>query len=288
MAVDLHIHTAASSDGEFTPREIVELARANQLEAIALTDHDTVNGLEEGLYWGEQSGLEVIPGCEIASSHHGKWVHILGYFIDYRHPAIERLCSNLQNEWQQNIDAQIAKLRESGFYLEKEKVLEDSPRPMFNSYGTVMFADPRNDQNQLLNKYRHQENGVIRFCMDWVVPGKPYNAPQGTPEAAEVVNVIREIGGIPILAHPAATLTEEDDPLIDDLLGFGIAGLEVYCSYHQLKQEEHYLAYCRKKGVLVTCGSDFHGKFKPHVKMGGVKNNSYQVVEQLKSYLRDH
>lgn len=290
MAVDLHMHTTASSDGEFSPREIVELAKTNQLQAIAITDHDTINGLEEGLYWGERSGLEVIPGCEIASSYKGKWLHILGYFIDYHHHEIERLCDKLQDEWRQNIDAQIARLREAGFYLEKEKVLEDSPRPMFNSYGTAIFADARNDHNQLINEYRGQENHVVRFCMDWMVPGKPYNAPQGTPGPEEVIDIIKNIGGVPILAHPGATLRpQDDDPLIDELLDFGIAGLEVFCSYHQSEQEEHYLRYCQEKRILVTCGSDFHGKLKPHVRIGQVKNNTYEVVERLKTYhLHDH
>ncbi len=287
MAVDLHIHTTASSDGEFSPREIIEFAKANQLQAIALTDHDTVNGLEEGLFWGERYGLEVIPGCEISSSHKGKWLHILGYFIDYRRREITSLCDRLRDEWQQNIDAQIAKLREAGFYLEKDKVLEDSPLPMFNSYGTAIFADARNDRNQLINDYRSQENPVIRFCMDWIVPGRPYNAPQGTPEAEEVIDIISVIGGVPILAHPGATLHAEDDAVIDDLLRFGIAGLEVFCSYHKEDQEQYYLNYCREHELLVTCGSDFHGKLKPHVRMGQVKNNTYDVVERLKMYLHD-
>jgi predicted metal-dependent phosphoesterase TrpH len=288
MAIDLHIHTAASSDGEFSPQEIVELAKAKQLQAIAITDHDTVNGLEEGLYWGEKNDLEIIPGCEISSIYKGKWLHILGYFIDYHHSEIMSLSNKVAQEWLNNIDAQIAKLRESGFYLEKEQVLEDSPRPMFNSYGTTIFADPRNNNNQLLNEYRSKQNHVVRFCMDWIIPGKPYNSPQWTPNAEEVINVIKNIGGIPILAHPAATLSFEDDNLIDDLLEFGIAGLEVFSSYHREEQEEHYFRYCREKEILYTCGSDFHGKLKPDIKIGQVKNNSYEVVEQLKAFLHNH
>jgi predicted metal-dependent phosphoesterase TrpH len=288
MAVDLHLHTTASSDGEFSPREIVELAKANRLEAIALTDHDSVNGLEEGLYWGQKLGLEVIPGCEIASSHEGKWLHILGYFIDYRHPEIVLLCDRLQSSWENNIDAQIARLREAGFYLEKDKVLEDNPRPMFNAFGAAMFADPRNDRHQLLNEYRGRENYVIRFCMDWVAPGRPYNAPQGTPEATDVIKIIKDTGGVPILAHPGATLGPEDDALIDELLTSGLAGLEVFCSYHKEEQEEHYSRYCSERRILVTCGSDFHGKAKPHVKMGAVKNNTYGVLARLKASLYLH
>jgi predicted metal-dependent phosphoesterase TrpH len=287
MAVDLHMHTSASSDGEFSPRAIVELAKANQLQAIALTDHDTVNGLDEGLYWGERYGLEVIPGCEIASGHGGKWLHILGYFIDHHHHEMAQLCSRLQNQWLQNIDAQIVKLRDAGFYLEKEKVLEDSPRPMFNSYGTAIFQDARNDQNELINQYRGQENYIVRFCMDWIVPGRPYNAPQGTPAAEEIIGIIKDIGGVPILAHPGATLQADDDTIIDDLVRSGCAGLEVFCSYHQEEQEQHYLRYCLEHDLLITCGSDFHGKLKPHVRMGQVKNNTYEVVERLKAYLHE-
>lgn len=123
MAVDLHIHTAASGDGEFSAREIMQRAKEAQLEAVAITDHDTVDSVEEAVYWGKKAGLEVIPGCEFSTVYQDKWFHILGYFIDCQHSDIQAWCQMIEQARQDNVDAQIARLCEAGFYIEKDKVL---------------------------------------------------------------------------------------------------------------------------------------------------------------------
>ena len=117
MAVDLHIHTVASGDGEFSAREIIERAQEVRLEAVAITDHDTVDSVEEAIFLGEKAGLEVIPGCEFSTVHQGKWFHILGYFIDYQHADIQAWCQMIELARQDIVEAQIAKLREAGFYI---------------------------------------------------------------------------------------------------------------------------------------------------------------------------
>ncbi|MHC1746750.1 MAG: PHP domain-containing protein [Negativicutes bacterium] len=111
MSVDLHIHTVASGDGEFSPQEIIQLAKTNQLQAIAVTDHDTVHSVEEAIYWGNKYGIEVISGCEFSSIYKGKWLHVLGYFIDYNHSAVKQWCDRIQKGRLENVDAQIIKLR---------------------------------------------------------------------------------------------------------------------------------------------------------------------------------
>jgi len=282
MTVDLHIHTVASGDGEFAPREIIERAKEAKLHAIAITDHDSVASLEEAIHWGEKAGIEVIPGCEFSASYKDKWFHILGYFIDDCHPGILEWCRRIDKARQDNVDAQIAKLREGGFYLDKDKVLEIGTQPMPICYGGAIFADSRNDHNQLLKPYRLLDNPVLRFCLDWIVTGRPYNSPQYIPGVNEAVDCIVQCGGVPVLAHPAATLSLTDTILLKELLELGIVGVEAFTTWHTKEQEDYYFQFCQEKGILATSGSDFHGKSKPHIRIGQARNNSYDIVRRLK------
>jgi predicted metal-dependent phosphoesterase TrpH len=284
VAVDLHIHSIASSDGEFTARELVEMALQLKLKAIAVADHETVKSVEEGVSWGEKLGVEVIPACEIVSKHLGVTLHILGYFVDIKSEQLLNLCKKVDEARIQVIDVQIAKLREAGFYLDKEKVMEDCNNtiPVGGSYVNVVFADPRNRENPLIKEYMQKDNYVVRFLFDYLNVGKPFYVPQYIPEAVEVIKVFEASGGLPILAHPGSTLTKEQTYIIDDLLKQGILGLEVYTSHHNEDQEKYYFAYCQEKNLLYTSGSDYHGRFKPKVKLGQIKNNTYEVVKALK------
>jgi len=282
MVIDLHVHTTASSDADYTPQEIVEMAVNKKLWTIAIADHDSVAGLEEGLYWGHKLGLEVIPGCEFYTEHKGKWLHILGYFLDFKSPQMISYTQSIIEGRKRTVQKQIGKLKETGLYLEEETVLQRTPSPMYHVYAEVIFADSRNKNNPLLKKYKQVSNPVVGFCMDWVVPGKPLNVPQYSPQAKTVIELIRALGGVPILAHPAVTLTPDDDVIIDDLVKLGLAGLEVYTSWHNEINEKHYEAYMQDKELIVTCGSDFHGKLKPKAKLGEIKNNNYEAVEKLK------
>ena len=259
MTVDLHIHTTYS-DGQFSPREIIEMAREMKLEAVAITDHDTVKGLEESLYWGEKYKLEVIPGCEFCVQHLGKWLHLLGYFVDFEDEGLRGLCDQIELDRSDGLDKQINKIQQGGFYLEKGKVLENNSHPMYDSFVNAIFADPRNKENPILQSYVGRENMIISFCQDWIIPGKKLNSPQFIPEAVDVIKIIVASGGVPILAHPGYPLDINENYVIDDLGEHNLAGLEVFTSWHNKEQEAHYLHYCQEKKILMTSGSDFHGK----------------------------
>lgn len=122
--------------------------------------------------------------------------------------------------------------------------------------------------------------------MDWIVTNRPYNAPQYIPEVEAVIKLITKCNGVPVLAHPAATLSKNDDSLIHQLIYMGIKGVEAFTTWHTQEQKEYYDRFCQERGILATCGSDFHGKSKPHIHIGQVKNNDYRVVELLKKLAR--
>ena len=282
MAVDLHIHTVASGDGEFSPREIIRFAKEKKLDSIAITDHDSVESVEETIYLGENCGIEVIPACEFSSRYQDTWLHILGYFLDYKSPAISAWCAEIAKNRLDNVDVQIDKLQEAGLYLDKEKFLQDNPQPMPICYGKALFDDARNKNNKLLEPYREMDNCLVQFALDWLVSGQPYNVPQELPAVEDVVNLIINNGGIPVLAHPAVTLGTSSDDVVSKFLSLGVQGVEASTSWHKQEEREHYLQFCQERNVLATCGSDFHGRSKPHIELGQVENNSDDVVEQLK------
>ncbi|MDD2401839.1 MAG: PHP domain-containing protein, partial [Clostridia bacterium] len=265
-------------------KKLVEMAKGLGLEAIAIADHESIASVEEGVYWGGKFGVEVISACEIVVKHREKTLHLLGYYIDTKNKKLLALFNKVNENRKQVIDVQIEKLREAGFYLEKDKVMADCNYkiPVGGSYVNVIFADKRNIDNPIIKEYMKKDNYVIRFLFDYLNVGRPYYVPQFVPEALDVIKIIEESGGVPILAHPGSNLDEEETYIIDDLIKYGILGLEVYTSHHDEAKERYYFKYCQDNKLLYTCGSDFHGRFKPKVKMGNIKNNNYEVVEALK------
>lgn len=289
MGIDLHIHTIASSDGEHTSRKVVEMAQTIGLQAIAITDHDTVHGVEEGVYWGIRQGLEVIPGIELSAEYKGKWMHILGYFIDINDRELISLGEKVRNDRWRGVDQQIKALEAQGFFLEKEQVMAiaTGDTPLYSAYSTAIFNDPRNRENPVLKSYSGGDNYLLKFCEDYMVRGKAAFIEQFIPDATEVLAVIRESGGVPVLAHPGSSLGPEDDELIRELLPHGLKGLEVYTSRHNREQENHYLACCQRENLISTCGSDFHGRLKPYVQLGQLHGNEYKVLDALRESLRE-
>ena len=282
MAVDLHIHTVASGDGEFSPQAIIRFAKEKELETIAITDHDSVDSVEEAICLGEKCGIEVIPACEFSSRYEDTWLHILGYFLDYQSPAIREWCRNIAKNRLDNVDEQIAKLQEAGLYIDKEEFLKENPQPMPICYGKALFEDARNKNNKLLEPYREMDNRLVQFALDWLVSGQAYNVPQALPSAEDVISLIVNNGGIPVLAHPAVTLGTSSDDVISKFLSLGVQGIEASTSWHKKEEQDYYLQFCQEKNILATCGSDFHGRSKPNIALGQVENNSNEVVEQLK------
>ena len=144
------------------------------------------------------------------------------------------------------------------------------------------FEDARNKNNKLLEPYREMDNRLVQFALDWLVSGQAYNVPQALPSAEDVISLIVNNGGIPVLAHPAVTLGTNSDDVISKFLSLGIQGIEASTSWHKKEEQDYYLQFCQEKNILATCGSDFHGRSKPNIALGQVENNSNEVVEQLK------
>jgi len=257
----------------------VRLAKAGGLIAMALTDHDTVDGLPEAVAAGEKLGVEIIPGVEISAQFSGGTMHILGLFVDYHNGLLdERLAVLKQARLDRNPQI-IAKLNALGIPVTMARVEEISGggqvgRPHIAR--ALMELGCVSDLQDAFDKY-----------LGWRKPGyvSKFRFP---PEAA--LAMIREAKGIPVLAHPF-TLNQGSAyalrNLVIELKGQGLAGLEVFYSDHTREQQALYLKLAQELNLLITGGSDFHGLNKPEISLGSMPSQNrltYKLVTALKTW----
>jgi predicted metal-dependent phosphoesterase TrpH len=276
--IDLHTHSTAS-DGSLPPAEVVRLAQEAGLKALALTDHDTTDGLAEAVAAGDKLGVEVIPGVEISAQFTDDAMHILGYFIDFASGKLAARLAVLKQARKERNPKIIAKLNALGLGITMEQVERLSGggqvgRPHIAR--ALMQSGYVSTMQQAFDIYL--KNG-----------GKAYVAKYRFPPP-EALAMIREAGGVPVLAHPftlgmgsAAALKE----LLLDLKANGLAGIEIFYADHSPEQEAMYLKLARELGLLITGGSDFHGDNKPDVTLGNIRSKNrltYDLVTAMKAW----
>jgi 3',5'-nucleoside bisphosphate phosphatase len=260
---------------------VVRLAKAGGLTAMALTDHDTVDGLPEAVAAGERLGVEVIPGVEISARFPGGTMHILGLFVDYTDGRLDERLGVLK---QARIDRNpqiIAKLNALGIPITMARVEEIS--------GGGQVGRPHIARALLEGGYiRTMDEAFERYLGN---RGPAYvHKFRFLPE--EALAMIREAQGIPILAHPF-TLNQGSAyalrHLLIELKGQGLAGLEVFYPEHTPEQEARYLKLAQDLDLLITGGSDFHGLNKPEIALGSIPCQgrlTYNLVTALKVWCR--
>lgn len=280
--VDLHIHSTAS-DGSFSPREVVTMARDRSLKAVALTDHDTIDGVAEAIQTGEQLGIEVIPGIEISAYFPAGTMHILGYFIDYRQPSFNHQLQVLKQAREERNPRIVEKLNRLGMSISWPEILQVSGGGQIGRPHIARVLVNRGyvkDQQEAFDRYLGQ--GAAAYVPKFRLP------------PAEAMALIKQAKGIPVLAHPftlGLTSLEQLKLQLQDLQALGLAGLEVYYPEHSPALQSGYLGLARELGLLVTGGSDFHGAIKPGIELGRGPHQrylTYDLVRGLKAWLRTH
>ncbi len=276
--IDLHVHSTAS-DGSYAPTEVVRQAKEGGLIAIALTDHDTVDGLPEAVVVGDQMGLEVIPGVEISAQCPGGTMHILGLFVNYTNGHLDERLAVLKQARVDRNPRIIAKLNALGIPITLARVEAISGG---GQVGRPHIA-------RALMEAGYVTSIQQAFDIYLRMGGKAYVSKFRFPPD-QALAMIREVQGIPVLAHPftlglgsAFALKN----LVMDLKNLGLAGLEVYYSEHTPEQEALYLKLARELGLLVTGGSDYHGLNKPEIALGNMPSQeklTYKLVEALKAW----
>lgn len=278
--VDLHTHSNAS-DGTLSPQDLVCLARERGLKAIALTDHDTIDGLAEAVAAGLRLGVEVIPGVEISARHPGGSMHILGYFLDYENAGLDRRLAVLKQARKDRNPQIISKLNALGIPLTLEQV------ERYSGHGQM----GRPHIARALFEAGYVQSIQEAFDIYLGNQGKAYVSKFRFPPE-EALDMIREARGVPVLSHPFTLGLEHPEALrekLKELKALGLAGVEVYYPEHSPEQEALYLSLARELDLLITGGSDFHGENKPEVELGRIncqRKLTYDLVEGLKAWRR--
>ena len=280
VRIDLHTHTTAS-DGSLSPEELVQLAKHQGVSALAVTDHDSVAGLHRAKAEGERLGIEIIPGIEISCLYGGIELHILGHFINAENPRLEAMLTTYLASRDERNPRIVERLRELGCDLSYEEV------KAFAGPGTI--GRPHIAQVLLRKGYV----GSIAEAFDrYLADGGPAYVPRALPTPAEAIGLIRQIGGIPILAHPVyiSRLREPIEQICATLKNAGLLGIESLYSTHTRQQTDRYLIIAREQGLLVTGGSDFHGDVKPDILVGtGFGNLEVQadLLEPMRALVKE-
>jgi predicted metal-dependent phosphoesterase TrpH len=282
--VDLHMHTTAS-DGELSPEELVARCDAVGLRTIAVTDHNSMHNVVRAGAACAERGIELVTACEISTRWRGREHHCLAYFVPLddatfrgRIEAVRQADLARSRQWVENA-------RREGFAITWEMVeaRAGADRVVPFSYLREVFVTAGADDPRL-NAYRGEK--PPNLWADWFAPGKPLaTEPPYQPDLPEAIAWVREAGGVPVLAHPGATLGPlEPEATFAELAAEGLGGVEAWTTWHRPEQSERFAAAAEKAGLAVTSGADFHGPIvKPFVRdPGQVTHNGPEVVEGLR------
>jgi hypothetical protein len=258
--IDLHTHTNRS-DGTFTPPELVRLASQRGLEVVAITDHDTTDGLEEGSGAGRELGVEVVPGVELSAEHQGTSVHVLCYWMDREDEGLQAELVRLRSERYLRGEVMVEKLRSLGYSISFERVREIA--------GNGNIVRPHIAQALVeAGVVADEEEAFDRLIGD----DGPAHVPKHALAPLEALELVHRAGGVCVLAHPGMWSAEAPVPedLIEAMAEAGMAGLEADHSDHSPEQREHYRDLAKRLGLVVTGGSDCHGTRYDPVRLGSV------------------
>ena len=273
--IDYHIHTVFSTDADHTPQEIVAMAKKNGVRRFAVADHNRIDNIQKTKELAEKEGITVVPGVEIDCESEGVHFHMTAYRFDLQDPFFDELYhfyydQNRVNTWKakeqfcqamglQIPDEQLQPYAKDGILVPEE-------------IAAYLLSHSEYDDLSWLDPYRpggkRSDNPNVNFYWDFFSQGKPGATKGKTLSADEVIRRVHQAHGLCVIAHPGANFREHED-VLERLLD-KVDGMEVYSSYHTLEQTQHYHRLACERGLLISCGSDFHGHHKPMIEVGKI------------------
>lgn len=274
MTIDLHVHSTFS-DGSMSPTELVNYAHKLRLSAISITDHDTIEGVEEAVSAGNRTGVEVVPGLELSIKHGDCTVHLLGYFFRPTDNSLHLVLRRLQAGRLERNKIILSLLGSLGIHIEMQELEEisghgQSGRPHIAQI--LMHKGAVSSMEEAFGRY--------------LAKGGLAYAPRDLLHADEAIALIKNAGGFAVLAHPQQIEKSGKDvtALIGKLRAAGLDGVEVYYPTHSRQFKKKLLAIAKRLNLLVTGGSDYHGTIRPGTTLAGGRNCSVpmNILEEMK------
>lgn len=275
--IDLHVHTN-TSDGSETPENTVKFAKEIGLSAIAITDHDTADGVRAAQAAGDKYGIEVVSGMELGCGWYGREVHMLGYFIDPEADCLKATLNWIVNDREMRNRKVAALMSEDGIRVDVDELMEKHPGAIL---GRPHFA--------LCLVEQGYATSISEAFYKFLDPGRKYYIRRNFLSVEEAAGMIRRAGGKPVIAHPGQYKLSEDrlTELMERSRDAGVEGLECFYSGYGPEEVAEYLALAEKYGFCPTGGSDWHGKHKTAIQLGSGKNGElnipYEILENLRN-----
>lgn len=277
MKVELHCHTNIS-DCPLSIEEVLSLAFAQEVTYLAVTNHDTTKGLKEAIEWGKRIGVEVIPGIEVSGFdfERNRRVHILGYFVEPGHQAIEAVCQPLIEQRHQASKEMVERLNAAGYQISWERCLKiaDGGTGVYKQHIMQALIEANYTDSiygslykKIFNRGENGEQPGIAFM------------PMKYIDAKMAVKIILEAGGVPVLAHPGQYGNFE---MVPELVEAGLQGIEVWHPLHNKQHEEQAKRVANEFNLVKTGGSDFHGAYGEKLVLLGSKSPGVETVQELK------
>jgi predicted metal-dependent phosphoesterase TrpH len=284
LKADLHIHSKHSPDGELEVREVLNACKSAGLGIISITDHNLVKGIPEARKFGSKYGIKVIPGIEIDCNYKGIDLHVLGYNINWESRDFAALEDQIAGKVMGSFLVMIDNLSKAGIEVDADEVLlkAGGQLPCAELIAEVLLSNANYNDNEKLRPYRkgggRSDMPYINFYLDYFAQGKPAYVKIDYMSYHEAIALIKRNNGVPVVAHPGLNLRGREETILE-LLDNGAEGLEAFNNYHDYEQITYFAGITQRRSVLMTCGSDFHGKNKPLIRPG-----AYRTVNQFEDY----
>lgn len=273
LQADLHIHTTAS-DGVFTPSKVVLRAKAKGVSLLSVTDHDTVAGLHEAKDCALKQGLQFVSGVELSAGG-GAEVHVLGYGLDCEHASLKSFLSEMQQERVDRAERILEKLRALHMPIEMEEISLDAN----SALGRPLIA------RAMVAKGYVQD--VQRAFDLYLNSGRPAYVPRRKIDVCTAIELLKEVGAVPVLAHPSLIRMTGSDLKnnLSEWIDAGLMGIEIYHPAMTCDDRMRWLSVARRNQLLVTGGSDFHAIGDKHADIGDMVSGWEKCSEDAERLL---
>ena len=278
MIADLHMHSRYSDDGDYSPEELVNKCKEAGIVCMAIADHNCVSAVKEGRTAAKQAGIRFIPAIEIDCVWREKIFHLLGYGIREEDPFYRKLETDVDDQSREASRMLLRKMQDMGFRVDAadmEELAGNYYRPWVwtpEMFGEVLLKKKEHLEDPKLAPYRkggsRSDNPYVNFYWDFCSEGKPCFVPMCWPDMTGIIRELHQRGAEAVLAHPGAHLRGQETLIGEMFQEMDLDGIEVMSSYHSQDQVDFFYGAARRFGKYITCGSDFHGKTKPSIRLG--------------------